>query len=441
VRGWGAALLLVLLLASPALAAESGGISLSDIEKEIAGAAAKPYSLGGFLEFEPTLFGLDREAAFRRIRQFEKGEGGTMEQYDFGLRLEGSYRKDNLSAFFRADGQLRRVQDGWTHSTTLMEGYASLKPHPSLVLDAGKKAVKWGKGYAWNPASFIDRPKNPEDPEEALEGFTLASADYVKSLPGPLKTVGLTGVLLPVHEDVNGDFGVTGHLNGAAKLYLLLYDTDIDFMFFGGGSRSNRYGFDFSRNITPNFEAHGEAALVTDAERRSIGPSGRITIRETDAVSWLLGVRYLTEKETTWIAEYYHNGAGFKRDDLKGFLDFADNSYEGFRRTGSKAALFRTSELANGPFGRPNSMRDYFYLRASQKEPFDILYLTPALTSIVNLQDGSLNVLPEIVYSPKQNLELRLRAGFLAGGKDSEFGEKQNDYRVEFRVRYFFQLP
>jgi hypothetical protein len=35
------------------------------------------------------------------------------------------------------------------------------------VLDAGKKVVKWGKGYAWNPVAFVDRPKNPEDPEEA----------------------------------------------------------------------------------------------------------------------------------------------------------------------------------------------------------------------------------------------------------------------------------
>ena len=27
---------------------------------------------------------------------------------------------------------------------------------------------------------------------------------------------------------------------------------------------------------------------------------------------------------------------------------------------------------------------------------------------------------------------------FIAGGKDTEFGEKQNDYRVEFRVGYYF---
>ncbi|MBI2359582.1 MAG: hypothetical protein HYV04_11905, partial [Deltaproteobacteria bacterium] len=78
--------------------------------------------------------------------------------------------------------------------------------------------------------------------------------------------------------------------------------------------------------------------------------------------------------------------------------------------------------------------------RVSQKEPFDILYFTPALTSIINLTDGSFNVIPEVAYSPITNLELRLRGAFLVGGKKTDYGEKQNDYRLEFRLRYYFGL-
>ena len=77
-------------------------------------------------------------------------------------------------------------------------------------------------------------------------------------------------------------------------------------------------------------------------------------------------------------------------------------------------------------------------MRASQKEPFDILYFTPAFTSIVNVTDGSFNVIPELVYSPKTNLELRFRAVGLFGAQGTEYGEKQNDYRLELRVRYFW---
>jgi len=31
-----------------------------------------------------------------------------------------------------------------------------------------------------------------------------------------------------------------------------------------------------------------------------------------------------------------------------------------------------------------------------------------------------------------------LKAGFIEGDPDTEYGEKKNDYRVEFRVRYYF---
>jgi hypothetical protein len=62
------------------------------------------------------------------------------------------------------------------------------------------------------------------------------------------------------------------------------------------------------------------------------------------------------------------------------------------------------------------------------------------LTSIVNVTDGSLVVIPELAYSPLTNLEMRLRGAALIGAKQTDYGEKQNDYRIELRLRYFFQL-
>lgn len=75
-------------------------------------------------------------------------------------------------------------------------------------------------------------PKNPEDPEEALEGSTVASADYIRSFDGPVKTLTLTTALIPVFKCVNAKFGELRRTNFASKLYLLLYDTDIDFMVY-----------------------------------------------------------------------------------------------------------------------------------------------------------------------------------------------------------------
>jgi hypothetical protein len=74
----------------------------------------------------------------------------------------------------------------------------------------------------------------------------------------------------------------------------------------------------------------------------------------------------------------------------------------------------------------------------SQSEPFDILYFTPSLTWIYNLSDRSFSISPELLYTGITNLELRLKGTLLAGESLSEYGEKQNDYRIELRVRYYF---
>jgi hypothetical protein len=83
-------------------------------------------------------------------------------------------------------------------------------------------------------------------------------------------------------------------------------------------------------------------------------------------------------------------------------------------------------------------MRNYLYVRASWKEPFNILYFTPGIISIINIDDQSMSLTPELAYSPITNLELRLRGVFLVGGQDTEFGEKQNAWRAELRVRYYW---
>jgi hypothetical protein len=432
--------LLLLLFSGIVYGQEPYEVDLSEIEKEIAKAADKPYSFGGFFEFQPILLGIDHDSAVARVRLFRDAPRAASDQHNFRLRLEGSYKQSIFSVFFKTDTHVQNGFDRWHEETRLFEAYTSIKPNPSFIFEGGKKVMKWGKGYAWNPVSFIDRPKNPEDPEEALEGSTVGTVDYIRSFDGPLKTMTLTAAAIPVYRHVNAKFGELYHTNFAAKLYLLAYDTDLDFMVFTGSSRTTRYGFDFSRNLGTNLEIHGEFAVINNFESPLIDENGVSSTRESDAVSFLLGLRYLTEQETTYILEYYRNGTGYSRNEMENFFTFVERSYRTFGDTGNAAGLIRASRLEKGPYGAPNPMRHYIYFRASQKEPFDILYFTPALTSILNLTDGSLVVIPELAYSPLTNLEMRLRTAALIGAKQTEYGERQNDYRIELRLRYFFQL-
>ncbi len=99
---------------------------------------------------------------------------------------------------------------GGMAKSSLLEGYVSLKPKLSFALDVGKIVTRWGTGYARNPVAFVDRLKDPEDPQEPLEGFYVVKADLNKSFDGPLKSVAFTPVLLPVTKDVNRSFGEPG---------------------------------------------------------------------------------------------------------------------------------------------------------------------------------------------------------------------------------------
>ncbi|MGB2862133.1 MAG: hypothetical protein WBC05_02305, partial [Sedimentisphaerales bacterium] len=398
----------------------------------------KPLHIGGYVEFSPVLFGLDTNSALYKLRLYDRDKENIREEYKFSALLDGSYKKGTTEFRAIVNTDLRKTYLGWSEETTLYEGYMSLRPSSTFNFNIGKKTLRWGKGYAWNPVAFLDRPKDPDDPELAREGFVVASADYIKSFDGSLKTFSFTPVLMPVYDHINDDFGKINHLNFAGKTYFLFYDTDIDLIFLTGGSKTNRYGMDFSRNITSNFEIHGELALINDYKKSFTNSNGAVLNNEYDATSYLLGLRYLTKSDTTYIFEFFHDATGFAESEMTDYFSFIDQGYDTYLTSGDDSLLTKASNVAGGSYNRRNPMRDYFYLRASQKEPFDILYFTPSMTGIFNTNDESFSIGPELLYTGIKNLELRLKTTFLVGDSYTEFGEKQNDYRAELRVRYYF---
>lgn len=412
-------------------AGETYSFDLKEIEK-------KPYHFGGYAEMKPALSRTRQDASLYRLRYYNRDLGSSLEEANLKLQLEGSWEAGISRLYFKTNTDYKISRLGDEEKTDLYEGYISLNPSSSWKIDAGKKTFKWGKGYAWNPVAFIDRPKDPEDPEVGMEGVFALSADYTKSFAGPLKTVSFTPVLQPVYDHVNAEFGKTGYVNAAGKLYLLFYDTDIDLMVLTGGSRTTRYGADFSRNVGTNWEVHGEIAYIKDFRANLIDRAGKVSAVEFDATSYLLGTRYLTARDTTYILEYYRNGTGVSQDEMKEFFGFVNDAYRTYAATGNDTALQKAATLSEGGYGRANPLRNYLYLRISQKEPFDLLYFTPAITTIMNLNDRSFTISPEAAYTGFTNLDLRLKASFIDGPKESEFGEKPFDFKLELRVGYYF---
>jgi hypothetical protein len=394
----------------------------------------KPFELGGYLELKLDAFKLNRGSAFYGLNFAGQAQRETLDRLSAILKLNAKARAGDWILTARSHSEATHDQVENATENRFDELFTSWKPSSGLSMDAGKTVRKWGKGYAWNPVAFVERQKDPNDPDLAREGFTMLSADIVRSFDGPLTTVAFTPLLLPVSSSINDNYGRHGHINVAAKLYLLYRDTDIDFYFLNGGSRSRRFGMDFSRNLGANLEVHGEWARIEAQDFQTTDAAGTITRRTAAATSWLMGLRYLTERETTYIVEYYRNGTGFSETDYRNFIALVERAIA----AGAQASAFQRAQNLVQSYGRPNPMRDYLYFRVSQKEPFDILYFTPSLTAIVNVQDRSYSITSELLYTGRKNLELRARAVFLSGGQGTDFGEKQNARRIELLARLHF---
>lgn len=396
----------------------------------------KAFSLDGYMEFRPSLSWLNLDSSFYRLRYYNQDKRETRGEGYFALLADLSYRKGIFEVLLEPYLDYAVSPFESEAGASLFQGYMSLKPSPSLTVYAGKRTLRWGKGYAWSPAALVERPKNPNEPDLAREGYWMITADYTKSFQGALKTLSFTPIIIPVSRSVNNTFSKKEGLNFAGKIYLLFLDADIDFVVLTGESQSTRFGLDFSRNLRSNWEVHGEIAVLRDLERSSVQEDGRIQKEIFDATRYLLGMRYLSETETTYILEYYHNGGGYGSLEMENFYSLVDRSYERYLVFGDDLQIREAAGLES--YGGFTPMRDYLFLRIMQKDPFGILYWNPAATAIVNLADGSASWAPELTYKGFTNFELRLKAVILTGKNREEFGEKPNRFRLELRARCFF---
>ncbi len=410
--------------------AEDYSFSLDEFEK-------KSFSWGGYAELKWDHNWINQAGTFGLLGFYDNPRS-DLDRLTSTVQLDGNYNKGIVDFNWLLQAFAQKSQVDAEQNLDIFSAYASIKPAPSVTFELGKKTFKWGKGYAWNPVGFIDRPKDPNNPEDALEGYIGAGVDLIKSFPGTLQTLALTGMILPVWEDVNEDFGEQNHINFAAKLYLLYRDTDIDFVLFTGDSRSTRYGIDFSKNLATNFEIHGEIAYIPEQKIKILNSSGLLESHERAVTSYLLGLRYLTENDITTILEFYHNDAGYSETEMDRFYQLVSDANLQYINSGDDSLLSQAATISKSGYARPQIGRSYLYAKITQKEPFDLLYLTPGVAAILNLDDESYSLSPEVVYTGFTNWELRLRYSRIDGGRFTEHGEKLNESKLELRVRYYF---
>ncbi|MCB2187066.1 MAG: hypothetical protein KQJ78_11655 [Deltaproteobacteria bacterium] len=427
--------LLAVLLAACLSSAWAGEYDLNIPEAE-----KTPWELGGRLELRYVQHWLNDQSDRYRLNYYNSDPGAYTEEWRPQLELQGGYRQGKALFHFLTHFEYDETSDGGEWLNRVYEAFATLKPSANLALEGGKKSFSWGKGYAWNPAGFINRPKDPDDPELNQEGYSFLGLDFIKSFTSSsLSNLAFTALALPVLDGwENTSLGQSGDLNYACKLYLLWHDTDLDFIYFGGAHQPDSFGFDFAKNLAENLEVHGEVGYRMDVSRTLLNSTGQTTVSSQNELSYLLGIRYLNAVETTFIVEYYHNGAGYDAGELDDFFAYQTWAYQEWLATDNDQYMQRANMVTRPYYAQRNFGEDYLYFKATQKEPLDILYFNPWLAVILNLQDQSFNLQPGMTYTAVTDLELNFRMGIPFGPAGTEFGEKQDAVRTEIWARYYF---
>jgi hypothetical protein len=388
----------------------------NEYEFDVSKFKKKKLEFKGNLEFRPIINILDTDSHLFNLMYFQESQKKVTEKLQLRLELFPSLEIGSFK-FFVGGNILGLTKNRVIEiDSNLYEAYIKYSPGKSLKFYAGKKVVKWGKGYAWNPVSFAGRQKDLNDTDANLEGFYMVYGEFIKSFSSSLKNIAVTTILLYNHNNLNRDFSSQKGFHNISQLYFLLFNTDLDFYFHFSNHQRYKIGFDFAGNILTNWEIHGEWSYHDGIHQI------------------LVGTRYLTGSQTTIIFEYIHNGYGFGNIDMDEFYSKVEKAIDEENRI-EVDELQKDMELY---YNKQFPMRDYLFCRVSQAEPFNILYFNAAIFSVFNINDKSLMTSLEFKSTRFKNLEFLVKFMFLFGKSNTEFGDRINNSQVQFRLKWFF---
>ncbi|MCP4295543.1 MAG: hypothetical protein GY786_08050 [Proteobacteria bacterium] len=337
---------------------------------------------------------------------------------EISIQLESRWDWDWSRLFLNGEVEVQRstVPDAENETSVLKEAYWQLAEYEPSNYEIGKRLLRWGKGYAFNPVAFMEREKNPEDPEASREGLWVTQAVWILGKFGGFENTSINLVYLPINNSINEDYqsGVEEDNILGVKLYALTGRTDLDLYAVNWDQSDISYwGADFATNLTVNFELHGEYGVTEN--------SGN------DSHQLLLGMRYLTENDVTWISEVFHNSSGMTQEESNALF----KNIETGSNTQKKTSLSMIQQASN-------LNQNYGYLKVSVKEPFDWLYFTPSIAWISNLDDRSSNLIAQASYAPVDNLSIQFTGQHLLGDRYTQYGENLVQNRFELASSYSF---
>jgi hypothetical protein len=429
---------------------------------------------------------LDERLTFQRVRTDKLIAGDTFARFvnlteaNFQLKLRWS-RAFVLAdaAFFyqHAAGFPGPEKDvpAYRPLAVISELYGSYSFGDHANLTLGKKRVVWGPGLVINPTDLLNPPKDPTDPSLQRAGAWLARLEF----PYERFTLTFLGAALALREygGVPASLAVWPdtvprdpaydnqvHAAAAARLYLLLADTDVNVEYFftnlynDAFRNKSRLGLSFSRLLGKSLEVHLEARGQLGSARAFVDNCIVQTPALCQSSDYLPLPRKL-ESHRRNVRALVGGRYSFADDSMLG-LDYALYS-DGYNDTEWRAALtalrfFREMGVPvnlGGPMvnGTPQrftfepARRHYAFLYYTKPHIHDDF--TATITVISSLADLSTQVSPQLVWSVREWISLTLQlyapipAAFPTEVGGVEYGEltlPPVDYRAIVSARVFY---
>ncbi len=410
-KTWGLLALIILFFQSTSYAQDEDLYSF-DVDEF----TKKTWEWKGIFSFSATQKQYNQDSVLYPIKI--SGNEDNSQETESVLELESRWDWEWSRLFLSGaiSGLRSTIPENDKEDSVLREAYWQLAEWDPHNIEIGKRVLRWGKGYAFNPVALMERTKSPEDPEASREGLWIAQGIWLPgALPG-FDTSSVNLVYLPIREGVNDDYqsDIDSEAIWGAKLYGLIDTTDLGlYAVRWEENKINQWGVDFASNLSVNFEIHGEYVATSQ--------------KESNTHEVLLGLRYLTDADVTWIAEAFFDSDGLTQEESRALFKNIENS------TGSERNAYLSQIQQQSTINR-----HYGYIKVSVKEPFEWLYFTPSVAWLGNMDDQSSNITTQLSYTPSDNWTLLFSWQHLIGGRYSQYGENVVGDKAEISTAYNF---
>jgi len=320
----------------------------------------------------------------------------------------------------------------------------------AVDITIGKKILKWGTGYAFNPTGVVEPQRSPSDPSDRLgqnEGSKIAEIDYFK---------GRSSLTFVYVNDARVDswkwhWGVQ---EVAARAYTFLNGLDLSLVAHYREGDRLEVGTNGSYVLGSNLELHaeflgkkGSSALyhniiTTDDDQQVFASYPYVPLyRYSNQIfyKFLLGGQFTFDNGLNIAVEYYRNTEGLTTMEWQRWMKFV--KFQNGIQQGSVpvspdlVAPSRFNLLwALQTLSPRGAMQDYCFGR----EYFAEDRWGIELIEFINAQDFSTVIIPTVSFKLSENFSTYARLALFTGRSDSEFGalfyQKTLNLGIQFQL-------